>query len=55
MKNVVHSLRKTNTSKQVVMFPFGGGSGYSFIGLLQDIPPDIEILVINPPAPIIFS
>lgn len=50
MSSVVQILRKTNSGKQVVMFPFGGGSGYSFIGLSHDIPADIEILVINPPG-----
>lgn len=50
MKNVVQVLRKTNSRKQVVMFPFGGGSGYSYIGLISEIAADIEVLAVNPPG-----
>lgn len=53
MKNVVQVIRKVNrpnSDKQVVMFPFGGGSGYSYMGLIDDIDKDIEVVVINPPG-----
>lgn len=50
MKSVVQVLRKANTPKQMVMFPFGGGSGYSFAGLIDEIDKDTEIIVINPPG-----
>lgn len=32
------------------MFPFGGGSGYSFNGLAQAVAKDVEVVVINPPG-----
>ncbi len=32
------------------MFPFGGGSGYSYMELIKDIHADAEILVVNPPG-----
>jgi len=51
MKAVVQVLRKANTPKQMVMFPFGGGSGYSFAGLIGEIDKETEIIVINPPGP----
>jgi surfactin synthase thioesterase subunit len=50
MKNVVQVMRKANTGKQLVMFPFGGGSGYSYMELIKDIETDVEIIVINPPG-----
>ena len=50
MKNVVQVMRKANTPKQIVMFPFGGGSGYSYMELIKDIETDVEIIVINPPG-----
>lgn len=50
MKNVVQVMRKANTAKQLVMFPFGGGSGYSYMELIKDIETDVEIIVINPPG-----
>ena len=50
MKAVVQVLRKANTPKQMVMFPFGGGSGYSFAGLIGEIDKETEIIVINPPG-----
>ena len=43
-------MRKSNRPKQVVMFPFGGGSGYSYMELINGIDSDAEILVINPPG-----
>lgn len=36
--------------KQLIMFPFGGGSGYSFSGLAQSLAKDVEVLGINPPG-----
>ena len=50
MKNVVQVIRKANTPGQIVMFPFGGGSGYSYMELIKDIETDVEIIVINPPG-----
>jgi surfactin synthase thioesterase subunit len=50
MKNVVQVMRKANTPKQIVMFPFGGGSGYSYMELIKDIETNVEIIVINPPG-----
>jgi surfactin synthase thioesterase subunit len=49
-KNVVQVVRKVNSAKQIVMFPFGGGSGYSYMGLIGEIDRDIEVVVINPPG-----
>jgi len=46
----VQVIRNTTSNKQIVMFPFGGGSGFSFAGLISEIPDDIEIVVINPPG-----
>lgn len=50
MKSVVQVLRKTASSKQLVMFPFGGGSGYSFMELVKEVGDNIEVIVINPPG-----
>jgi surfactin synthase thioesterase subunit len=50
MKNVVQVMRKANTARQLVMFPFGGGSGYSYMELVKDIETEVEIIVINPPG-----
>lgn len=50
MKNVVQVIRKANTPRQIVMFPFGGGSGYSYMELVKDIETDVEVIVINPPG-----
>ncbi|MDQ1350246.1 MAG: external thioesterase [Acidobacteriota bacterium] len=53
MNDVVQILRKTKRvdhHKQIVMFPFGGGSGYSYSGLASMIGEDVEIIVINPPG-----
>ncbi len=50
MKRFVQTVRKANTGKQVVMFPFGGGSGYSYMSLIAELPRDVEVLVINPPG-----
>jgi surfactin synthase thioesterase subunit len=50
MNGFVQVIRKANTSKQLVMFPFGGGSGYSYMELVNEIPRDTEIILINPPG-----
>lgn len=53
MKDVVQILRKakkTSHQEQIVMFPFGGGSGYSYSALASLISEDVEIIVINPPG-----
>jgi surfactin synthase thioesterase subunit len=50
MKNVAQVMRKANTPWQIVMFPFGGGSGYSYMELIKAIDADVEIIVINPPG-----
>lgn len=53
LKNVVQVIRKAadpNAVKQVVMFPFGGGSGYSYMELINGIDRDVEVIVINPPG-----
>ncbi len=53
MNNAVQVIRKANrpnSAKQVVMFPFGGGSGFSYMGLIDEIDRDIEVVVINPPG-----
>jgi pyochelin biosynthetic protein PchC len=50
MKNVVQVMRKANTPRQIVMFPFGGGSGYSYMELIKAIETDVEVIVINPPG-----
>jgi external thioesterase TEII len=50
MNDIVQVLRKTNSGKQIVMFPFGGGSGFSYFGLINAIDTDVEIVVINPPG-----
>ena len=50
MRNVVQVLRRANTQKQIIMFPFGGGSGYSYVELIKDIEAAAEIIVINPPG-----
>ena len=53
MKNIVQVLRKAKkpgNQKQMVMFPFGGGSGYSYSALVNEIDEDVEIIVINPPG-----
>jgi surfactin synthase thioesterase subunit len=49
-ENVVQVVRKANSSEQIVMFPFGGGSGYSYMGLIGEIAGDVEVVVINPPG-----
>lgn len=48
--NVIQIMRKSATPKQIVMFPFGGGSGYSFVNIINELPKDIGVIVINPPG-----
>jgi surfactin synthase thioesterase subunit len=50
MKTFVQVMRKAPGRKQIVMFPFGGGSGYSYVSLINEIPRDTGIIVINPPG-----
>jgi external thioesterase TEII len=50
MNGVVQVLRKNNNGKQIVMFPFGGGSGYSYTGVAGEIDKNIEIVLVNPPG-----
>jgi len=50
MNGFVQVIRKAKTSKQLVMFPFGGGSGYSYMELVNEIDRDTEIIIINPPG-----
>ncbi|MCU0289674.1 MAG: thioesterase domain-containing protein, partial [Acidobacteria bacterium] len=53
MNDIVQVLRKAKKasySEQIVMFPFGGGSGYSYSALVNAIEGDAEIIVINPPG-----
>ncbi len=50
MRSVVQVIKKSGSSKQMVMFPFGGGSGYSFMELVKEITADAEVIVINPPG-----
>ncbi len=49
-KRFVQTIRQTGSGKQVVMFPFGGGSGYSYMELINLLDKDIEVLTINPPG-----
>lgn len=48
--SVIQVMRKAATAKQIVMFPFGGGSGYSFVSIINELPRDIGVIVINPPG-----
>ena len=47
---VLRKAKKTNHQEQIVMFPFGGGSGYSYSTLANQIDEDVEVIVINPPG-----
>ena len=52
-KNVVQIIRRAENqaaAKQLIMFPFGGGSGYSYMELINEIDRDVEVIVINPPG-----
>jgi surfactin synthase thioesterase subunit len=50
MSECVQVYRKTSSPRQVVLFPFGGGSGYSYISLIGKIERSTEIVMINPPG-----
>jgi len=50
MNRTVQIIKKENTAEQIVMFPFGGGSGYSYMELIKSIQVPVEIIVINPPG-----
>lgn len=53
MNDIVQVLRKAkkaNHQEQIVMFPFGGGSGYSYSALVNQIAGEAEVIVINPPG-----
>lgn len=47
---VLRKAKKAEQAKQIVMFPFGGGSGYSYSALVNQMGGDAEVLVINPPG-----
>ena len=50
MNTAVQIIKKANVPLQMVMFPFGGGSGYSYMELIKEVEAHAEILVINPPG-----
>jgi external thioesterase TEII len=50
MVEYVQIVRKAAGSKQVVLFPFGGGSGFSYMPLVNCFPSHLEVIVINPPG-----
>jgi len=50
MNEIIQVIRKSNSGKQIVMFPFGGGTGFSYLGLCNAVKTDVEIVVINPPG-----
>ncbi|MCP4221543.1 MAG: alpha/beta fold hydrolase [bacterium] len=51
MNNIVNTFKKTGASRQLVMFPFGGGNGFSFLEIVNTVDRrDIEILLVNPPG-----
>lgn len=50
MKGFVQVIRRARSPKQLVMFPFGGGSGYSYMELIKEIDRNTEIIVVNPPG-----
>jgi len=50
MNPSVQVYRKTSSPSQLVLFPFGGGSGYSYISLIGKIERSVEIVMINPPG-----
>lgn len=50
MNRCVQVMRKAAVPKQVVLFPFGGGSGYSYMELIKTIDADAEMIVVNPPG-----
>ncbi len=51
MNRIVNVFKQTGAARQLVMFPFGGGNGFSFVELANQIDRfDREILMINPPG-----
>ncbi len=52
MSGVVHVLRKGSGAgcRQVVMFPFGGGNGFSYMGLVRQIEAGAEVVSVHPPG-----
>ncbi len=56
MNNTVQILRNavggtlSGNVKQLIVFPFGGGSGYAFSGLAREIDKDVEVVSVNPPG-----
>ncbi|NOR43954.1 MAG: hypothetical protein GQ534_00070 [Candidatus Delongbacteria bacterium] len=51
MRNsVIQVLKKSNSNKQLIMLPFAGGHGKSYLSLSEGIKEDIEIVGINPPG-----
>ncbi|MCP4156870.1 MAG: thioesterase [bacterium] len=49
--STVNVFRKTGASKKIIMFPFGGGNGFSFVELINQIQSkQVEFLLINPPG-----
>jgi external thioesterase TEII len=55
MTRSVQLVRRSASGKQLVMFPFGGGSGYSYMSMINEMARDIEIIVINPPGHIMST
>lgn len=50
IKKYVQVVRTASSGKQIVMFPFGGGSGYSYMPIIHLFPRDLEVVIINPPG-----
>jgi len=50
MADNINYLRRTNSNKQILMFPFAGGHGRSFNELSLFLSKDIEVIGINPPG-----
>ncbi len=48
MKKIIHHLKKSQTQNQMIMFPFAGGHGRSYLDFVKDIKQDIDIIGINP-------
>jgi external thioesterase TEII len=52
MSDVVHVLKRGSEGdcRQVVMFPFGGGNGFSYMGLAREVVGGVEVLSVHPPG-----
>lgn len=52
MSDIVHVLKRgqDGDGRQVVMFPFGGGNGFSYMGLARYIEDGVEVLSVHPPG-----